>query len=289
MKSIIHNFFEEQITREFPELVWYNSELIESGWDHFILILDGRLVFRKPKDSRYTEIFINELRFMKYIKNFTSTAIPDYKYIAKDGSFAGYPIIPGRSLDPVYVKKLSEQDRDSLAEQIASFLSDIHKVPVPSKTEFNIKDSDYSGDFNDLQRKAERMLYSKLKAEEVEDIMKFFHEYREMLKSVKCDTFLHNDLGGEHILFDEKTGKIGVIDFSDREFGDPAFDFTGMIEFGEDFTQKVMDHYTGQKDKGFLYRAKMYFKRIPLMLMIDSMEGFPCTFKDGYEMMKEYW
>lgn len=286
---MIQKKFEEQVRKEFPQIGWESSEFIESGWDHYILILDGRLVFRKPKDSRYTEIFVNELRFMKYIKDFTSTTIPEYKYIAKDGSFAGYPIIPGASLDREMFNSMSEDQIDSLAEQIGSFLTDIHKVPVSVKQEFGIKDSDYSGDFNDMQRKAERMLYSKLSTEEVDEIKKFFSEYREMLSEVKCDTFLHNDLGGEHILFDEKTGKIGVIDFSDREFGDPAFDFTGMIEFGEDFTQKVIDHYTGKKDNGFLYRAKMYFKRIPVMLMIDSMEGFPCTFEDGYEMMKEYW
>lgn len=226
---------------------------------------------------------------MKYIKDFTSTTIPDYKYIAKDGSFAGYPIIQGRSLDREMFSSMSEDQIDSIAEQIAVFLTNIHKVPASSREEFNIKDSDYTGDLNELERKAERMLYSKLKAEEVAEMKKFFTEYRKMLCDVKCDTFLHNDLGGEHILFDENTFKIGVIDFSDREFGDPAFDFTGMIEFGEDFTQKVIDHYNGKKDNGFLFRAKMYFKRIPLMLMIDSMEGFPCTFEDGYKMMKEYW
>lgn len=286
---MIKKEFEGYIRKEFPGLQWNNSELIESGWDHYILIIDDKLVFRKPKDSRYTEIFVNELRFMKYIKDFTSTIIPDYKYIASDGSFAGYPIIPGQSIDREMFKSMSEEQKESLAEQIAGFLTDIHKVPASAKKEFNIKDTDYLEDFNDLVSKAESMLYSKLQSEEVEEIKKFFSEYREMLKSVKCDTFQHNDLGGEHILYDEKTGKIGVIDFSDREFGDPAFDFTGMIEFGEDFTAKVIDHYSGKKDNGFLYRAQMYFKRIPLMLMIDSMEGIPCTFEDGYAMMKEYW
>jgi len=286
---MIKKQFEDQVRKEFPAIEWVSSELIESGWDHYILILDRRLVFRKPKDERYTEVFRNELKFMKYIKGFTSTVIPDYKYIASDGSFAGYPIITGKSLDCSVIGSMTEEQKDSVAKQIADFLTDIHKVPISAKAEFDIRDSDYIGDFNELERKAEEMLFSKLSPDEVSKIRSFFGEYRNMLQNVEYNTFLHNDLGGEHILRDEIEGKIGVIDFSDREFGDPAFDFTGMIEFGTDFTEKVINYYTGKKDGGFLYRAQMYFKRIPVMLMIDSMEGFPCTFEDGYSMLKKYW
>ncbi|HXK50717.1 MAG TPA: aminoglycoside phosphotransferase family protein [Clostridiales bacterium] len=289
MKTEVSQFFENTVKKEFPDLSWDNSELIESGWDHYILILDGKLVFRKPKDSRYIKVFENEISFMKYLKNFTRTKMPDYQFIASDGSFAGYELIQGRSLDTDYVESLNESDRDTLAQQIAGFLTDIHKLPLTAKNEFDIRSSDYAGDFNELECKTEKMLYSKLSTGEVEDVRKFLREYREMLRTVNCDTFLHNDLGGEHIFWDEKSKKIGVIDFSDREFGDPAFDFTGMVEFGTEFTEKVIKYYQGEKDNGFLYRAQMYFKRIPLMLMIDSMEGFPCTFEDGYRMMKKYW
>jgi len=98
---------------------------------------------------------------------------------------------------------------------------------------------------------------------------------------------LHNDLTWEHILWDKKKQKVNIIDFSDRSYGDPASDFAGLWEFGSKLTNRVYKLYRGKKDDTLLYRSQLYFKRIPLFIMKDALDGYPCTFKEGYEMFRK--
>ena len=98
---------------------------------------------------------------------------------------------------------------------------------------------------------------------------------------------VHSDLRWEHILWDSRSKQINIIDFSDRALGDGAIDFTGLLEYGAEFTEKVFDLYCGGKDGQMLERSQLYFKRAPLLNMIASMHGFPCDFEEGYTMFRE--
>jgi len=98
---------------------------------------------------------------------------------------------------------------------------------------------------------------------------------------------VHSDLRWEHILWDSRSKQINIIDSSDRTLGDGAIDFVGLLEYGAEFTEKVFALYSGKKDDQMLRRAQLYFKRIPLWIITDSMHGSPCTFEQGYTMFKE--
>lgn len=98
---------------------------------------------------------------------------------------------------------------------------------------------------------------------------------------------IHNDLTSEHILWDSKNKQINIIDFGDRAFGDPASDFAGLMEYGHDFAKRVFGLYKGKKDGQMLRRSFLFFKSIPLYIMKDALEGYPCTFRKGYKMFKK--
>jgi hypothetical protein len=59
----------------------------------------------------------------------------------------------------------------------------------------------------------------------------------------------------EHLLWDGRERRLGVIDFSDMNLSDVAFDFAELYEYGDDFVKGVYRRYSGQRDHLFLERA----------------------------------
>jgi aminoglycoside 2''-phosphotransferase len=77
-------------------------------------------------------------------------------------------------------------------------------------------------------------------------------------------SLIHDDLSSDHILHDSKEHVItGVIDWGDSVFGDPAFDYTGLLnDYGFEFSQLVLK-LVGHPPE-YLDRAYFYSTLIPL-------------------------
>ncbi|MBN2789956.1 MAG: aminoglycoside phosphotransferase family protein [Candidatus Delongbacteria bacterium] len=281
--------FAKMIRDEFPDIDLTISRFITHGWDHFVLISKDKKVLRIPKDNRYRFKFGNEIKLLKYLKNKVSVGIPYYKYISSTGEFAGYDMLIGKDLTADTFKKLSRKDKELLAEQLGEFLTGLHNIPVAKIGSMCVETVDNLKQFKNLENNIKQYLHSKLSDNEIKLINSYMVTLKETFAHNYTKVLVHNDLSGEHILWDRKNFKVNIIDFSDREIGDPAMDFTGFFEFGEEFAQQVYSFYKGRKDVSFLYRAKLYFKRVPLYIMIDSQQGFPCTFDEGYEMFKKLY
>ena len=52
---------------------------------------------------------------------------------------------------------------------------------------------------------------------------------------------------------------------------------------------RVYELYKGKKDDQLLHRSQLYFKAIPLIEMKGALRGYPCTFKEGYEMFRKMY
>ena len=121
-----------RIKEEFPEIRWRKHRFIERGWDYHVVILDNSIVFRFPKRFNHPHGGLcNEIRLLKYLKNKVDIGIPDYIYVLKDGSAAGYRLLSGQELKPSRFKCLSSSEKEMVAEQIASFLTVLHATPKP--------------------------------------------------------------------------------------------------------------------------------------------------------------
>jgi len=279
--------FLEQIRREFPEFRWKTYRYLTHGWDHFIIILDEKVVFRMPKDRRYRSEFQNEIQLLNYLKKRIRIDIPKYKYVSKDQSFAGYNMVRGKELTHSLFHRLSAAEKESLAKQLAEFITTLHKTPKPIIKKYSIRIEDQHMLHRKLVRDTRKILFSRFSQKDIKLIEKYFIELKTSLRHCYSNVLLHNDLTGEHILWDVKEKQVNIIDFSDRSFGDPASDFTGLIEYGHRFTERVLDLYGGQKTENMLCRSQLYFKRIPFFIMMDALQGYPCTFRQGYKMFKK--
>lgn len=276
-----------RIREEFPEIKWKNYRYLTHGWDHVIVILDGKIVFRTPKDSRYKNELKNEIQLLHYLKKKVEVGIPEYNYVSRDRSLAGYNMLMGRELTASCFRRLNASEKGIVAKRLAKFITALHATPKYVIKKFHVKSDNQQKLYKELVRDTKLLLFPRLRKKDVQLIEQYFVELKTALDHNFPNALVHNDLTGEHILWDAKNKQINIIDFSDRAFGDPASDFTGFLEYGLKFTKHVFDLYGGKKDDYMLNRSQLYFKRIPLYVMKDSLQGFPCTFEQGYKMFKK--
>lgn len=281
------DFLLRRIMEEFPEIKWKNYRYLTHGWDHAIVILDGKIVFRTPKDSRYKNEIKNEIQLLHCLKKKVKVGIPEYDYVSRDRSLAGYNMLMGRELTSSRFRRLNASEKEIVAKRLAEFITALHATPKSVIKKFHVKSENQQKLYKNLVRDTKKLLFPRLRKKDVQFIEQYFAELKTALDHSFPNALVHNDLTGEHILWDAKNKQINIIDFSDRAFGDPASDFTGFLEYGLKFTKHVFDLYGGKKDDYMLNRSQLYLKRIPLYVMKDSLQGFPCTFEQGYKMFKK--
>jgi aminoglycoside 2''-phosphotransferase len=265
-------FFLQKIKNDFPEIKWKKHRVLTHGWDHVIIVLDEKIIFRFPKDKAYKDEFENEIQLLHYLKKRVRVGIPEYNYISKDKSIAGYDMVSGRELTSSRFRKLSASEKDTTAKQLAEFISTLHAIPKSIITKYNVHTENQEKLYKELVRDVKKLLFPRLRKKDIQRIEEYFTELKDALGHNYSNALIHNDLAPDHILWDSKNKQINIIDFSDRAFGDPAIDFSGLFEYGTEFTEKVFG---------------LYFKRIPLSIMKNSMQGRPVSFEQGYSKFKK--
>ena len=272
----------KKIRREFPKLIWENHRFVEHGWDHSVVILDDKIVFRAPKRAAYKKKFMDEVRLLTYLKSFTDVGVPGYEYVAADGSFAGYDIMPGRELTKADYHDLSDNDKEIVTSQLAGFLTTLHAVSDDKAYQYNIERLDTLKSQKWLEKAAEKHIFHKLNPDEVNWVKELFAELRSVATQEQYHALVHSDLRDGHIFWDPLSRQVSIIDFGDACIWDTAKDFTGLFEYGEEFCERVYAMYKGPKDKDQLYRAKLYYKRIAIFLMVNSQLEDTTKFEVGY-------
>lgn len=280
-------FFLQKIKNDFPEFIWKKHRVLTHGFDHVIIVLDEKIIFRFPKDKEHKDEFQNEIQLLHYLKKQVSVGIPGYNYISKDKSIAGYDMVCGRELTLSRFRKLSASEKDTVAKQLAKFISTLHATPKSVIAKYNVRTENQEKLYKELVHDTKKLLFPRLRKKDIQLIEEYFSKLKDTLGHAYSNALIHNDLTWKHILWDANNKQINIIDFSDRAFGDPAIDFSGLLEYGVKFAEKVFRLYSGKKDEQILKRSQLYFKRIPLSIMKNSMHGHPCTFEQGYKMFKK--
>lgn len=278
--------FLKQIKEGFPSLRWKSHRQITQGWDHLVIVFDERVVFRIPRNKKYRDKLQGEIWLLNYLKKRVKIGMPEYRYVFENRSIAGYDMLNGCELELSIFQRLSTKERELVAKQLAKFLSVLHATPKSIVKRYNFEVVNQEKLYEELVRGARKLVFPRLRKGDIRLIEEYLEELGAVLEHRYSEVLVHNDLTSEHILWDAKKKRVNIIDFSDCALGDPATDFAGILEYGPEFTEQVFKMYSGEKDEQMLKRSRLYFKRVPLWIMIDSLRGFPCTFKEGYEMFK---
>lgn len=243
----------QTIKDNFPKLKFNTSELITSGFDDDVVILDQKVVFSFPKQKLdCSEKFQKELKILPLLNEIVTLPIPNFIYIPKDKTFAGYKYVPGVPFVKKFVRKLSVKKKDGCAKQIAVFLSQLHSFSITKARKNGVAEAWDEKDARKFYIKRARIVFKYL-AYDFQSLKKMIDTHP--MKETKKKALIHQDFTSEHILFDPKIEKIkGIIDFGDVEIADPAIDISKLWGYGEEFLDMVLVYYK-TKDKDIKDRS----------------------------------
>lgn len=249
----------------FPDLSWSSHQVLTEGWDHVVVILDERMVFRFPIEADYQQDLATEIKVLTQIEPDIDAAIPRYTWIAPDKTYAGYPIVPGQTVTKQYFDSFNTQQRTNFARHIAAFLSTLH-----ARNDLSYVREDYLiTDQAEVKQLSETHLPDALSDVDMQIVRTILDEVDQLLSTKRPIVFIHGDFYSRHLLWDEPNEHLGVIDFSDMCLADPAMDFAELFEYGDAFVQEVYEYYAGPKDSEFLNRAWVFQKWTAVYMLTD--------------------
>lgn len=273
----------KRISVWFPDITWDSYKLVTNGWDHEVIILDNKLVFRFPNDDDYTAALKDEIEVMRRLDPLVKAPIPRYEFVAPDYSFAGYKLIPGEELTTEVFDALSTADHPKVAQQLAELLSTLHNLPDSKDMFVGVPEFYLPDDQKDVKAQVKQYLKNTLNKEDLAVVGRILDEVDQLLSQKTKRVFLHGDVYSRHLFWDQSTLQLGLIDFSDMCLGDPAMDFAELYEYGKEFVEEVYSLYTGPKDENFLKRAWVYQRWVGVYMMTDHFVYHKTTFEVARE------
>ncbi len=268
-----------KIKAAFPELQWSDYRYLDEGWDHEVIILDERIVFRFPYKEDYLQNLKREIGILSQLKPLVPVRIPKYEYIAPDYSFAGYSIIPGQQITKAAFDLLDPTTRTEIAKQLAGFLSAMHTfTPIPNVS-FHMQE-----DQAETRAIAAKHLSAILSSDDYKLIQEILGEVDALLEQKLPSVLIHGDIYHNHLFWDNANKYLGVIDFSDMSAADPAIDFGEIHEYGTAFVHEVYTYYRGPKDDTLLERAWIYQRWVGVYMMADYFINHKLSFEESREI-----
>jgi aminoglycoside phosphotransferase (APT) family kinase protein len=271
-KSIPSNRTEllNRIKEDFPNVIWTKYKYLDEGWDHEVIILDEKLVFRFPNDPEYLKLLKTEVKVLRKLRPLISSVnIPNYSYVAPDYSYAGYQYLKGQTLTKPYIDGLSANERNAIAMKLADFLTVMHTAIPEGHNLGKVPQSDMAETQADNKILSVKHLKTILRSEDYHLVESILENTDKILAEDLPSVLLHGDIYSTHLLWDDELGELGIIDFSDMNRGDPAFDVAELFEYGDGFVQRIYQYYAGPKDNTFLSRALAYQKWVGVFMMTD--------------------
>lgn len=274
------------IKKDFKNVSWKSAKYISKGYDHDIIILDNRIVFRFPKNNYSKKLLKGEIGLLNFLEKRIDIPLPVYTYIANNYSCGGYQMINGKGLSRKTYNTLSTSQKSKLAKHIAIFLSQLHATPLSKIAAYQIRERHAQKELRQLHKDAEKFLYPTSSLREQKKYEVFFSELTNVLQQTHKKVLVHGDFSMDHIIIDEKNAVAGIIDFTDRAIHDPAFDFIFLWELGPSFTQAVYSHYNGEK-AGILQRSKIYAQGSAIWNMIHSIQMKKSDYEKWHRKFKK--
>ena len=251
MKNQIEQY-QKQILASEPELTIHTVDINSEGLVNNIVIINKSRVFRFPKHDWAVDHLRQEANCLALAHRHVQMPLP--QWTVYDGEIIGTPIasydwIPGRALQQFEILRLPERDQDALAEQLATFLRQMHRIPRHEVRDAEIGRSVTSRSHNDwisLYGRVQEHLYPHLMAVSKEWVEQHFAPVLADPRFMACDeAFVNGDLGQYHLLYNPQARRLnGIIDFGTAGIGDPAVDFACLLnQYGEPFLRRMGKYY----------------------------------------------
>ena len=267
------NDYERRIRDICPELAIETLSLNQEGLLNDVVIVNDELVFRFAKREFGYKDPQEEASLLHFLKKYITLPIPDPFHQSPDAM--AYRLIPGVTLRRDILLRLSEDDQQSIADQLAQFFKELHSVPVDA-ADFKIPMADalmkHERWINTYQRIREKVF--PLLLPHVRDwATEHFETHLAQKSNFEYELkMVDTDLPPYHIMFDAERKRInGIIDFGCAGLGDPAIDLGVVIyHYGESFLSRFYKTYPEAEE--YLQRARFYAGAHELRWILSGIE-----------------
>lgn len=257
------------VKNTFPDLTINEVHANDRGWDNDILIVNKKIVFRFPKSSDILSKILDERKILELLKlKNPILRIPDYEFVYSGSELKGvkYSFLEGSSLSEIPINNLKNNPLN--AKAIGDFLTKLHSIDVSKLNETNLGTTHTLKYWEGLYSKVKSDIFPFLNIHQQNDVNAVFSDFIDGFTKLTFNkTIIHGDLTASNIIYNKKKGNVsGIIDFTDAQIGDPAFDFAGLYwDFGPDFTEDVLHWYRGNETTdSILSRVKTFYGLQPI-------------------------
>lgn len=244
--------YQQEIARVEPNLSQESVEINNEGLVNTVLIVNGRRVFRFPKHDWAIDHLRQEANCLTLARQHLTMPLPNWTVYESEQlshPFVAYDWIPGEALTRHGLLRLPQIDQQAIAEQLGTFLFQMHTIPMREVEKMGIRPSVTNRTPEKWQK-----LYNDVKEMLFPHLATFARAWVEQhFAPVLANpdfmahkpAFMNGDLGGYHLLFNRENRRLnGVIDFGTAGVGDPAADFACLIDqFGETFVRLMAPAY----------------------------------------------
>jgi aminoglycoside 2''-phosphotransferase len=278
------DFYEQRIRDIFPEISIETISLNDEGLNDNILIVNQKLIFCFPKHEHALNKIDIETKIIELIKPYVTLEVPNIFH--KSSEVIAYFMISGVTLRRDILLGLDEKTIQFIAEQLATFLKQIHSIPIDEVLSLNIPIADVPSkyeDWVDLYKRIESEVFPHLMLHTREWAKNHFESFLDTKSNFEYEPkLIHGDLGPYHILFDRQKNCInGVIDFGSSGLGDPAMDIATVIHtYGESFLSRFENIYP--ELSSYLKRARFYAETFELQWALSGINSKDITWFLGH-------
>lgn len=272
--------YRQQIEAVEPELKIETWAENREGLVNDVVVVNGTHIFRFPKNDAWAvEDLWAEANCLALVSGYVEMRLPRWTVYEAEligYPFVGYERIPGKPLQRFELMALSEKEQDVLADQIGSFLQQMHTIPMQAVNEANIRPS-----VTNRSRERWLKLYEDVQTELFPHMMAFQKEWahHHFAAFVEDETFMahdpammNGDLGNYHLLYSPERRRLnGIIDFGTAGIGDPACDVACLLDqYGETFVQRLNRFYFVEP---ILERARFWAGTLYLQWVLSGMRS----------------
>lgn len=266
--------YKKRIRKIAPEVVITSISLNCEGMLNNVIIVNGEMVFRFPKNEYSIKHLKDEAKILQLLKTHITLEIPSPFYESDD--CLAYHLIHGETLRRDMLMRLPDGNQQMIANQLAQFFKELHGIPINEISDFEVPMADalmkYEGWLNAYQRIRDKV-FPYLMPHVREWATLHFESHLADKSNFEYELkMVDTDIPPYHIMFDERQKRInGIIDFGCAGLGDPAIDLGVIIyHYGESFVSKFYQVYP--EAQNYLKRARFYAGAHELRWLLTGIE-----------------
>jgi aminoglycoside phosphotransferase (APT) family kinase protein len=184
---------------------------IDDGYDFEVAIVDDEWVFRFPRRSGVEDALRLEIVLLPLLAPALPVDVPSFEHVSRDPLFVAYRLIRGEPL----------VDEDG--EGVRAFLDALHALDPAT---LPAEPSDWVEAYREQCAEFERLVLPLIEQDLRAQAKRLFAD-AETLGGF-TPALVHADLGPEHLIV--RDGRLaGVIDWGDARLGDPALDYSWLL------------------------------------------------------------